>query len=506
MTIHCLGEFSMPARLFVRSINCLAVAALLSAAVLPVKAADTVTVSGLSLVNKGLVGVGRMPADLRDQFGETVGSGSGLAVDPGSWTRAAEGYHGVFYMLPDRGYNITGTTDFRARLYKLAIVVNPAADPAALPIEARQKAVNATLTETILLKDAAGQPLTGLDPAQGGVRPASDSFPPMPQASTGAISLDSEAIVRMPDGSFFISDEYGPYIYRFSAEGRMLSAIRPPDAFIPQRNGKDHFSSNNPGPGADVPKPENPDTGRQNNQGFEGLALTPGGRFLVAVLQSATRQDGGTSPETRQYTRMLYYDISNLDRPKLVREHVVPLPVFENAEGKRRIAAQSELLALDETHFLLLCRDTSAGYGMGSAVSRYRKIEILDTSKATNIVGSKYDGLAPVAPKGELEDGVTPVTLTPFIDINDNTQLNKFGLRNGDPNDRNNLGEKWEGMALLPALDPENPRDFFLFISNDNDFITQDGFQVDANYQDQSGADVDTIFLVYRVTLPDFSK
>jgi hypothetical protein len=28
------------------------------------------------------------------------------------------------------------------------------------------------------------------------------------------------------------------------------------------------------------------------------------------------------------------------------------------------------------------------------------------------------------------------------------------GLHNGQPNDRNNLYEKWEGVALFPALDP----------------------------------------------------
>ena len=32
-------------------------------------------------VNKGLVGVGRLPADMKDKFGETLGSGSGMAVD-----------------------------------------------------------------------------------------------------------------------------------------------------------------------------------------------------------------------------------------------------------------------------------------------------------------------------------------------------------------------------------------------------------------------------------------
>jgi hypothetical protein len=95
-----------------------------------------------------------------------------------------------------------------------------------------------------------------------------------------------------------------------------------------------------------------------------------------------------------------------------------------------------------------------------------------------------------------------PARLTAFIDINDNMQLNVFGLHNGNPDVRNNLSEKWEGMTLVSALDPAYPRDFFLFVSNDSDFITQNGFQVGAAYKDPSGLEVDTMFLVYRLTLP----
>ena len=217
----------------------IAAAALLCLACASVQAADTVTVGGISYVNKGLVGVGRIPADLRDQFGENVGSGSGLAADRATWTRGPDGYHGVFYLLPDRGYNVAGTIDFRARLYKLSVVFKPAEDSSSIPPDARQRGVVATLTDTVLLTDAAGEPLTGLDPV--GVRQAANGFPDMPEASNRRISLDSEAVVLMPDGSFFISDEYGPYIYRFSAEGRMLSAIRPPDAFIPMRKRQGQF-------------------------------------------------------------------------------------------------------------------------------------------------------------------------------------------------------------------------------------------------------------------------
>jgi hypothetical protein len=465
-------------------------------------AAETVTIGDLVFVNKALVGVGRLPADLRDKFGETFGSGSGIAVDPTSWMRTPSGYQGTFYMLPDRGWNVSGTTDYRARLNKLAITFKPLDDPHAVPLAQRQQSVTATLIDTILLTDPAGEPLTGLD--ADAIRPAVDGLPELPQASNGRVSIDAESLVLLPDGGFLIGDEYGPYVYHFSATGRLLAAIRPPEAFIPKRNGKDNFSSDNPGPGAKSPEPPHPESGRQNNQGFEGLTLTPpGGRFLVVALQSATRQDGGTSPETRRYARILYYDVSDLDRPKLVREHVVPLPVFETPDGRQRVAAQSELLALDETFFLLLCRDASNGYGTKGATSRYRSIELLDTSRATNIAGSPYDGTVPVAPNGKLADGIVPATLTRYIDINNNAELSKFGLHNGEPNDNNNLSEKWEGMTLVPALDPANPNDYFLFITNDNDFITQNGHQVGAAYKDEaSGADVDTMLLVYRITLP----
>jgi hypothetical protein len=180
--------------------------------------------------------------------------------------------------------------------------------------------------------------------------------------------------------------------------------------------------------------------------------------------------------------------------------------VFQGENGKLQVAAQSELLALDETHFFLLCRDTGNGYGTDGTTSRYRSVELVDITQATNIAGSPYDETVSVAPNGKLADGIVPATVTPFIDINDNAQLARFGLHNGAPNDRNNLSEKWEGMVLVPALDSAAPRDFLLFITNDNDFITQNGYQVGAPYKDASGADVDTMLLVFRITLPEQPK
>ncbi|UCI22259.1 esterase-like activity of phytase family protein [Mesorhizobium sp. B2-1-8] len=458
---------------------------------------------GMAYINKGLVGVGRMPADQRDKFGETFGSASGMAIDTSGWTHEAGTYKGSLWLLPDRGYNVGGTTDYRPRLNAVGIEFTPVAPDAGQ----EQTGVKATLADTILLTDDKGVDATGLDPLSD-VRAAAGDMPMLPVATNGKLALDNEAIARLPDGSMFISDEYGPNIYRFSAQGRLMSATQPPAALVPMRKGAPNFSSDNPGPGAADPDPKDPDTGRQNNQGLEGMAMTPDGKFLIAVLQSAPRQDGGDSPATRQNTRALVYDASDLAHLKLAHEYVVPLPVFRDAKGKTKVAAQSEIVALSDTSFLMLARDSGNGQGLKKGdASLYRQINIVDVSGATDIAGGAFDAAdKPVAPKGVLDPSVTPAKLTPFIDINDAAQLGRFGLHNGGAKDRNELSEKWEAMSVASVLDPKLPDDYFLFVANDNDFLAQDGFQVGAPYKADDGADVDTMFLVYQVTLPGLGK
>jgi hypothetical protein len=455
---------------------------------------------GVAYVNKGLVGVGRIPANQKDKFGETFGSGSGMSIDTRGWTHDAAGYKGSLWLLPDRGYNVVGTTDYRPRLNTISIELAPVAPGAAPAAGQEQSGVKATLADTMLLTDDKGADATGLDPLNG-VRAASGDMPILPEAN-GKLALDDEAIARLPDGTMFISDEYGPNIYRFSAEGHLMSATQPPAALVPMRHGAPNFASDNPGPSAAEPDPKDPETGRQNNQGLEGMAMTPDGKFLIAVLQSAPRQDGGDSGSTRENTRALVYDASDLAHLKLAHEYVVPLPVFKDAKDKTKVAAQSEIVALSDKTLLMLTRDSGNGQGVKGDESLFRKINLVDLSAATDIAGGPFDAAdKPVAPKGVLDPSVTPARLTPFIDINDKAELGRFGLHNGKPNDKNDLSEKWEAMSLVSVLDPKLPDDYFLFVANDNDFLTQDGFQVGAPYKAEDGADVDTMFLVYQVTL-----
>src|SRR5215472_15061281 len=89
--------------------------------------AQPVDFAGATFVNKGLVGVARVPSNATDEFGETLGGfGSGMAMDLHSWRKARDGdYRRVLYMLPDRGWNTQGTTDFRGRLHHFDVTLNP---------------------------------------------------------------------------------------------------------------------------------------------------------------------------------------------------------------------------------------------------------------------------------------------------------------------------------------------------------------------------------------------
>lgn len=164
------------------------------------------------------------------------------------------------------------------------------------------------------------------------------------------------------------------------------------------------------------------------------------------------------------------------------------------------------MLALNDHQFLVLARDSSVGETFPKTPgSVYRSVDLLDISGATNIAGSVYDNAGtPVAPLGALNSSIVPATYQKFLDINENAQLNCFGLHNGAPSDSNDLYEKWESLAVVPIGDRHAPNDYFLFVGSDNDFITQDGHMAGQPYKDASGANVDTLVLVYRVTLPTY--
>ncbi|KAG6909301.1 hypothetical protein DXG01_001245 [Tephrocybe rancida] len=466
----------------------------------PPRVVNSVELNGRTYVNKGLVGFGLIPSDFRESTGDTLGGiGSALDLKYGTFKASKGKFSGTFIVAPDRGFNVDATIDYQARTHEIDFTLVPYYDTANLTFAAAQKTLSLKYKKTTLAWDRNNVKTSGLSPIA--VRPHQLGYPfkaladpEMPIASTALphLSIDAEGIVHLQDGSHWLSDEYGPYIYRFSADGHLIQTIQPPNAFLPRdAQGNLNFTSD-----------ETLATGRVGNQGFENLSLDRKNNILYAMLQSATLQDGGDTKTTSRYTRLVAYDVSHptIVRPKLVGEWVVPLPL----SSKNKTQASSEIHFVSPGVFLALARDGN-GRGSDDDDSKYKQADLFTTVGATDIHGTKFDDPAhPVSAGGVLDPSIKPATYVPFVNYVDTVELARFGLHNDSPNDETLVNAKWESFAIASVNEKDYPDDYFLFTASDNDFISTHGVSLGVPFD--AGLDVDNQFMVFRVTLPGSSK
>lgn len=279
---------------------------------------------------------------------QSSGAGSAIAAVPG-------GNANEIYGLTDRGPNVDGRTDNEKVVpvdgYSPQIIRYTLADGIA------------TAEETIILKDPDGNPLNGLvvDVGDtGGETMVDINGNPMPNSDRG---LDSEGLVALPDGTFWVADEYGPFVIHFDAHGTEIERLSPYDGSLPGELAL-----------------------RDPNRGMEGLTITPDGSTLVGVMQSALAAPGiDGSAKGVPLTRIVTIDLDTRD------SQVFLLPLADPQESKVLV---SEITALSNTEFLIDERDTAL------APEGNKKIYVADISAATDVgpnstvPGARYDAAA----------------------------------------------------------------------------------------------------------------
>ena len=239
----------------------LALLAPLCAAAQEVRFIGTATIDGKGTDLSGL------PATLLEDGMSPLnglnGFGSGLAYS---------GFANRYVLLADRGPNkveykggeaVDNTTSYPNRFQTFDITV---VQDSSRPTGWR---VDMTHVGTTLLKNVAGDQYVGISTAL--------AAPGQPNRR-----LDPEGIRVAPDGSVWVSDEYGPYILHFDQTGREIGALPAPEGFTvakPAANAKLEMQANT--------------IGRVTNRGAEGLTITPDGRYLAIAMQSPLVQDGG---------------------------------------------------------------------------------------------------------------------------------------------------------------------------------------------------------------------
>jgi hypothetical protein len=154
---------------------------------------------------------------------------------------------------------------------------------------------------------------------------------------TGA-DFDVESIVRVDDGSYWLGDEFGPWLLHFDRAGRLLRA---------------------PIPTPDVRAPENP-AGNPNlpsSKGFEGMALSPDGGTLFPLLE------GTVAGDTPGSLRMFEYSLAA--GRYTGQRWIYQLDDPSNAIG--------DAIAVDNDRFLVIERDGGQG-----ADAKVKKIYLAD--------------------------------------------------------------------------------------------------------------------------------
>ncbi|MER6128613.1 esterase-like activity of phytase family protein [Streptomyces sp. NPDC001795] len=276
-----------------------------------------------------------------------------------------------FYGLTDRGPNVDAPNGGK-------VLPLPDFDPAIGKF--RLRGTKAVLERTIPLRAADGTPYNGLVNSQAstGENLVDLNGTALPHSPYG---YDSEGLVAMRDGTFWVSDEYGPYITHFGRDGRAIELLLPFDGSLPAELAK-----------------------RVPNKGMEGLTVTPDGRTLVGIMQSALQQpDLPSSVKVKNVTtlRIVTYDL---------RTHATHEYVYLLDDPKTNSGAVSEITALSSTRFLVDERDGKVEPGA------YKKLFAIDISGATDIgPSSTVPGAAYDAAKGGLLVGSDRQTIEGYV-------------------------------------------------------------------------------------------
>lgn len=223
----------------------------------------------------------------------------------------------------------------------------------------------------ILLKDRNGDTITGLpNPAglgytnEGAFGPDGkplviDPSKPFDKITnpykTDAYGLDAEGLVAMPDGSFWVSDEYGPHIIHFDANGKEIDRINA-------------FAQDNRRVGGYILPAEFGK--RRPNRGMEGLTITPDGKTLVGIMQSTLSNPAGAANKSN-LTRIVTI---NLETKKVSQYLYQQGDAAENISGQE--FSNSAIVALSATSFLVLERDGAFYRDNPKAIKRVYKIDL----------------------------------------------------------------------------------------------------------------------------------
>lgn len=367
-----------------------------------------------ALANPAYVNTLLVPGNTADVSGDTgvngrLGMFSDIYYDP---------LRNQWWGLADRGPG-GGTLSYDTRAERFTLSVNPTTGAVS----------NFNVVQTVKFSDP--------NNVLGGGAGSLNGLAPNPTNVLGR-SFDPEGIVVHPvTGNLLVSSEYGPRVYEFTSNGTLLRQYDTPANIQP----------NGPNFAGDAGNT----AGMRSNRGFEGLAITPDGKYAFAMLQSAMLNEG-TSNGT--FARIVKYDTAT---GQAVAQYVYQMDASSQGRGT------SALVAINDHQFMVIERN-NRGLGVtGTETTPVNKnVYIIDITGATDVTNLNGIGAGNLLLNNStLNAGIHAVSKTAqFIDLDADFPL---GIS----------PEKWEGLTIGPQL---TNGQYLILAGTDNDFsVTQNG-------------------------------
>ena len=295
---------------------------------------------------------------------------------------------------------------------------------------------------------------------------------------TDPYGFDPEGLAVMKDGTFWVSDEYGPHIVHFDANGREIARINAFDT----GEGASTYKVN----GKLITLPAEFKK-RRANRGMEGLTVTPDQKYLVGIMQSALYNPDKTTKKSTM-TRIVRIELATGNIEQFIYQ-----------QQNTATDSNSGIVAIDKDTFYVIERDGDLPQLNAAAIKKVYKISLMGATNLESLtnttdivqdenlglmVGGKTleqltltaDGWNVLASKG-----IRPVSKTEYLDA---------VMKLNYPHD------KLEGLLLFPngTLGLINDDDFGIAaqVKDSKDFITP-------KYIDKANSDIDSDRLyIYR--------
>lgn len=374
-----------------------------------------------------------------------------------------------FYALTDRGPN----TDYNLNNDHGKMFLDPSYCPRIGLFEITPQGEIHKIKE-ILLKTPTGQNITGWPNQHFGATKeiAYDRDGQRLAQGTDEFGLDTEALVALKDGTFWVSDEYGPHIVHFDADGIEIDRI---NAYEQDERRKSDYL---------LPLEY---ANRRQNRGMEGLTISIDQKTLIGIMQSTmSNPDAAVNDSDLTRIVMIHLETRQISQ-YLYRQHI-----------SSKVHSNTAITALSESQFLVAERDDDFYKDNPNAFKRIFKIDVeqatnLETIQNSSIfyqdehLGLLVEGLTleqyvlQKGWEGLAAVGIRPVTKKIVVDLVQRLQY---------PHD------KIEGLWLIDES--------HLAVLNDDDYaFCDDGGVVQQKYLDKEHTviDANTLYILSSIDL-----